>query len=63
MSLSRWLISHCGVVVVPGECFGMAGHIRIGYALEEIQLRTGLERLANGLNEYRELTLKNQRIA
>lgn len=63
VALSRWLISRCGVVVVPGECFGMAGHIRIGYAQDETQLRTGLERLANGLNEYREHGSKSQRIA
>ena len=52
-ALSGWLISHHGVVVVPGECFGIAGHIRIGFAHEEMQLKSGLERLAKGLAEYR----------
>lgn len=50
--LSRWLIARHGVVVVPGECFGMAGHIRIGVALDADTLRNGLERLAAGLQEY-----------
>ena len=52
--LSRWLIARHGVVVVPGECFGMAGHIRIGVALDADKLRNGLERLAQGLQEYGE---------
>ena len=54
-ALSRWLIERHGVVVVPGECFGMGGHIRIGFALDADKLRTGLERLAQGLVEYREI--------
>ena len=45
---------HYGVVVVPGECFGMAGHIRIGFALNADKLKNGLERLAAGLQEYGE---------
>lgn len=53
-ALSRWLISRHGVVVVPGECFGMAGHIRIGLALNADVLKNGLERLAAGLREYQE---------
>jgi len=52
--LSRWLIARHGVVVVPGECFGMAGHIRIGVALDADKLKNGLERLAQGLQEYGE---------
>lgn len=53
-ALSRWLIARHGVVVVPGECFGMAGHIRIGVALNADKLKNGLERLAAGLQEYGE---------
>lgn len=53
-ALSRWLIARHGVVVVPGECFGMAGHIRIGFALDADLLGKGLDRLADGLLEYRE---------
>ncbi|WP_158085583.1 pyridoxal phosphate-dependent aminotransferase [Henriciella aquimarina] len=63
MALSRWLIARHGVVVVPGECFGMAGHVRIGYALEEAELRKGLERLAAGLSEYQQKYAESQRIA
>ena len=63
MNLSRWLIAEHGVVVVPGECFGMAGYIRIGYALEEDKLCKGLERLAAGLDQYRQRDTASQRIA
>ncbi|RIJ33019.1 pyridoxal phosphate-dependent aminotransferase [Henriciella mobilis] len=63
VALSRWLIASHGVVVVPGECFGMAGHIRIGYALDESRLSAGLDRLSSGLKEYRKQNAKSQRIA
>jgi aspartate/methionine/tyrosine aminotransferase len=53
-ALSRWLIARHGVVVVPGECFGMAGHIRVGVGLDADKLKNGLERLATGLQEYSE---------
>tara|TARA_R110001606_G_scaffold138492_1_gene276658 strand:+ start:4303 stop:5535 length:1233 start_codon:yes stop_codon:yes gene_type:complete len=53
-ALSRWLIARHGVVVVPGECFGMAGHIRVGFAVNADKLKNGLERLAAGLQEYGE---------
>jgi aspartate/methionine/tyrosine aminotransferase len=53
-ALSRWLIARHGVVVVPGECFGMAGHIRIGFALAGDKLQAGLERLALGLRAFRD---------
>jgi hypothetical protein len=38
-----------GVVVVPGEFFGLAGHVRIGYGLPPDRLGEALERLARGL--------------
>ena len=50
-ALSRWLIARHGV---PGECFGMAGHIRVGFAVNADKLKNGLERLAAGLQEYGE---------
>lgn len=53
-SLSRWLSGRHGVVVVPGECFGAPGYLRIGYGLPPERLTEGLARLARGLAEYRE---------
>jgi len=37
------------VAVVPGEAFGMGGHIRISYALPEKDLIDGFERIASVL--------------
>lgn len=63
MAFSKWLITHHGVVVVPGECFGSAGHIRIGYALNETTLDEAMKRLASGLAEYRAITEKQSQLA
>ena len=63
VALSRWLIARHGVVVVPGECFGMGGHVRIGYSLDEAELRKAFERLAAGLGEYQDRLADKQRIA
>ncbi|WP_084421406.1 pyridoxal phosphate-dependent aminotransferase [Henriciella litoralis] len=62
-ALSKWLISNHGVVVVPGECFGQAGYVRIGYALNEATLAEALKRLAAGLAEYRAIMEKRAKIA
>ena len=51
--LSQWLSAKHGVVVVPGECFGAPGYLRIGYGLPPERLTEGLGRLARGLAEYR----------
>lgn len=52
-TLSEWLTAKHGVVVVPGECFGAPGALRVGFALAPDRLEEGLQRLANGLAEYR----------
>ncbi len=51
--LSQWLSAKHGVVVVPGECFGAPGYLRIGYGLPPERLTQGLARLASGLAAYR----------
>jgi len=43
------LLENAGVAVVPGEAFGMGGHIRISYAVPEKELIAGFERIANVL--------------
>jgi aspartate aminotransferase len=45
---SRLLEKH-GVAVVPGEEFGLPGHIRISYAVSEDELLTGLENIIKAL--------------
>jgi aspartate aminotransferase len=39
------LLEKTGVAVVPGEAFGMGGHIRLSYAAPEKMLVEGLERI------------------
>jgi aspartate aminotransferase len=43
------LLEKAGVAVVPGEAFGMGGHIRISYALPAKDLTDGFERIASVL--------------
>ncbi|MFN3311996.1 MAG: pyridoxal phosphate-dependent aminotransferase [Hyphomonas sp.] len=59
-ALSQWLSAKHGVVVVPGECFGTPGYLRIGYALAPDRLGEGLARLSRGLTEYRVSGQKRQ---
>jgi len=47
--LARRLLEETGVAVVPGEEFGMPGHIRISYAVSEDKLVSGLEKIAGAL--------------
>ncbi len=51
-ALSAMLARDHGVVVVPGEFFGMSGHVRIGYGLPEPALAEALERLEQGLSSF-----------
>ena len=46
---ARRLLKEKGVAVVPGEEFGMPGHIRISYAVPENQLASGIERIIEAL--------------
>ncbi len=43
------ILENCGVAVVPGEVFGMAGHIRISYAVSQVRLVSGFDRIAEAL--------------
>jgi aspartate aminotransferase len=47
--LARRILKEKGVAVVPGEEFGMAGHVRISYAVSEDQLVSGIERIIEAL--------------
>ena len=47
--LARRLLEETGVAVVPGEEFGMPGHIRISYAVSEDKLVSGIEKIAEAL--------------
>ncbi len=45
--LSRRLLHEAGVVVVPGEAFGTAEHVRISYAVSHEAVEEGMRRLAD----------------
>ncbi len=47
------LIEERGVIVAPGEYFGAAGHVRIGFGLQPGVLEPALEILADALRARR----------
>ena len=49
MDLAGHLLENYGVAVVPGETFGLSGHIRISYAVSEADLVSGFEKIAEAL--------------
>jgi aspartate/methionine/tyrosine aminotransferase len=52
LHFAEWLASAHDVVVTPGEFFGAAGHIRIGFGRSPEMLETALSRLAAALRAY-----------
>jgi len=46
---SMKLLKKAGVAVVPGEVFGMPGHVRISYAASEKDIREGFKRIGDFL--------------
>ena len=53
LALARYLAREFGVDVVPGEFFGLRGHVRVGFGVPEETLREGLERLTRGIEAFR----------
>ncbi|MBL8863568.1 MAG: pyridoxal phosphate-dependent aminotransferase [Planctomycetes bacterium] len=53
LALAEFLVHEHDVGVVPGEFFGLAGHVRIGCGLPAERLAEALERLARGLGAWR----------
>ncbi|MGB5750325.1 MAG: pyridoxal phosphate-dependent aminotransferase [Desulfobacterales bacterium] len=49
MDLAAHILENYGVAVVPGEVFGMSGHIRISYAVSEENLVSGFDKIAEAL--------------
>ena len=49
VDLASHMLENCGVAVVPGEAFGMPGHIRISYAVSENNLVSGFDKIAEAL--------------
>ena len=46
IALADYLLESCDLSVVPGEAFGLKGHIRLSFATSMAQLKKGLARLA-----------------
>ncbi|MBZ6377588.1 aminotransferase [Pacificimonas flava] len=51
---SDWLAARGSVVVAPGEYFGRAGHVRLGFGIGKAQLDYGLQTLTDGLVTWRD---------
>jgi len=49
VDLAAQLLENYGVAVVPGEAFGMPGHVRISYAVSEENLVSGFDKIAEAL--------------
>ncbi|MEU8029351.1 capreomycidine synthase [Streptomyces sp. NPDC049099] len=47
------LMREHGVLLIPGRCFGMPGHVRLGFGVPTDQLRDGLDRMSRLLDETR----------
>ena len=53
-AFSHWLARESGVVVAPGEYFGAAGHVRIGFGIEPDRLEHGLACLGEAMIAFRD---------
>lgn len=51
-ALRRHLVDTEQVNVVPGEFFGLPGHVRVGYAVPPATLSEALERLERGIRSF-----------
>ncbi len=49
VDLAANILENYGVAVVPGEAFGMPGHIRISYVVSEENLVSGFDKIAEAL--------------
>ena len=49
MDLASCILEKAGVAIVPGEAFGMPGHIRISYAVTEENLKNGFKKISEAL--------------
>lgn len=53
-AFADWLAARSGVIVAPGEYFGAAGHLRIGFAQDPGELGEALVAVAAGMRAYRD---------
>jgi len=55
--LSHWLREQESVFIVPGDCYGMDGYIRIGVGERSDYLLAGLDKMSNAIQEKFKLKL------
>jgi aspartate/methionine/tyrosine aminotransferase len=55
LALGRYLADEHEVGVVPGEFFGRAGHVRVGFGLPKERLSEALRRFERGVAAFRKL--------
>lgn len=60
VAFAEWLAERCSVIVAPGEYFGTAGHIRIGFARAPGDVDYGLQALTDGLMHYRDQQVREK---
>ncbi|GBE30716.1 aspartate aminotransferase [bacterium BMS3Bbin04] len=53
IDLCQWLLEEKHIALVPGAAFGAEGFIRISFAASDEDLKTGLQRLKEGLAELK----------
>jgi hypothetical protein len=56
--LSHWLREQESVFIIPGDCYGMDGYIRIGVGERSDFLLAGLEKMSRAIQE--KFKLKNR---
>ena len=54
--LSNWLREQESVFIIPGDCYGMDGYIRIGVGERSDVLLAGLEKMSRAIQEKFKLT-------
>ena len=56
LAFSEWLLDKHKLIIVPGESFGVDGHIRISCTATEQYTQEALQQLAKGLQELKQET-------
>lgn len=53
-ALAQWLVEKHHVYTVAGEFFGAPGYLRLGFAIDREKLKSGMQRLAEGVELFRQ---------
>lgn len=53
LRLTEFLLVEAKVAVVPGSAFGAPGGLRLSYAMEDEQIREGVQRIKDALEKFR----------